>query len=290
MHCLPAICASTGNAIPSSIPQPSSSSAPVSESTMSGVYNFPSAPEPHPHPTVSHSGTGMNPTTTANDVIYSTPQPPAPLLQPKYNAKSAMFENIVDIPQDLLGAVALCFQHHRIVCRMCFFNSSCRILTSKGAAKSGACEEGHQWRPLIIMPACRLCINFNSNPYVPVLPIPKHMKSATSPFVICKKGDHKTCYYMSKTTNPWFPHTVEELVIWTVERERCTLPHERHADCTCGVYMYSVVSMNKWRTTTPYTHVDVEQLPNECTCMCSPHAYPFVQHMVNWRTVNVTAK
>jgi len=44
------------------------------------------------------------------------------------------------------------------------------------------------------------------------------MKTSRSAFDMCKKGDHSVCYAMSRDTNPWFPHTIEELVVWIVER------------------------------------------------------------------------
>ena len=44
------------------------------------------------------------------------------------------------------------------------------------------------------------------------------------PFESCakpkdKSNDHKRCLIMSRNSAVWYAHTVEELVIWTVERE-----------------------------------------------------------------------
>ena len=36
-------------------------------------------------------------------------------------------------------------------------------------------------------------------------------------------GDHSVCFDKTRDNNPWFPHTIEEMVIWTVERERSIL-------------------------------------------------------------------
>ena len=86
-----------------------------------------------------------------------------------------------------------------------------------------------------LIPACRLCVG--SVLFVAIHPIPKHMQHSTSPFLVCKKGDHQTCHHMSRTTNPWFPHTVEELVIWTVEREKSEgNGHLRCMMCLCCFY------------------------------------------------------
>lgn len=32
-------------------------------------------------------------------------------------------------------------------------------------------------------------------------------------------ADHRACFEKTRENNPWFPHAVEEMVIWTVERE-----------------------------------------------------------------------
>lgn len=36
---------------------------------------------------------------------------------------------------------------------------------------------------------------------------------------VCSMADHQVCFEKTRENNPWFPHTVEEMVIWTVERE-----------------------------------------------------------------------
>ena len=38
------------------------------------------------------------------------------------------------------------------------------------------------------------------------------------PFQMCKKNEHKLCNDKSASGDTWFAHSIEELVIWTVER------------------------------------------------------------------------
>ena len=137
-----------------------------------------------------------------------------------YDPKKTEFVNIKDIPSELLAAVAECFQRRLFVCRICFFESQCTKLVSKIETKQMImCEEGHTpWKQIKVVPQCKLCITPGG--HAPIPPLPKHMKNSNIPFAVCKKAEHQTCYAMSRGTNPWFPHTVEELVIWTVERER----------------------------------------------------------------------
>ena len=137
-----------------------------------------------------------------------------------YDPKNTEFVSIKDIPTDLLAAVAECFHDRLFVCRICFFESNCSKLVSKIETKQAImCENGHTpWKQIKVVPRCKLCIT--PADHAPIPPLPKHMKNSNIPFAVCKKAEHQTCYAMSRGTNPWFPHTVEELVIWTVEREK----------------------------------------------------------------------
>jgi hypothetical protein len=133
-----------------------------------------------------------------------------------YHPTDFSFTDIRDIPTDLLNSVAESYRSMRIVCRICFFESNCTSLAGK--KKERTCAKDHlPWKPIKVIPKSPLCQT--QSIYVPLPPLPKHMKQSSVPFVVCKKTDHRTCFAMSKGTNPWFPHTVEELVVWTVERE-----------------------------------------------------------------------
>ena len=118
-----------------------------------------------------------------------------------------------------------------------------------------SCSEGHPWRPLVVLPGCRLCSNPTHTVHVPVLPIQRHAKENSAPFSICKKPDHQQCYVVAKTTDPAHPHSVEELVIWTVERERC--------ECTFLVFSVQI------------DHI-VSSKCSECSCIICVHIYMYV--------------
>ena len=168
----------------------------------------------------SPSPTDLKPPHTTTAATNSHLRP----LTPKYNAKNVGYEYVDNIPDDLLAAVALCYHANQIACRQCFLIGGSRHVTTskrKSSSSSETCIEGHTWRPLTVIPGCRLCTHGKNNLgyHVPVLPAPRHMKGSLAQFCICKKNDHGQCYKL--TTNPWFPHSVEELVIWTIEREKC---------------------------------------------------------------------
>ena len=190
----------------------------------------------------SPSPTDLKPPPTANTTTTNSNLRP---LTPKYN-KNVGYEYVEDIPSDLLAGVALAYHSQRIACRQCFFTGS-RVITTTKRKSSDTCIEGHPWRPLTIIPGCRLCYHPRGSTanHIPVLPVPRHMKDRRpAQFCVCKKSDHTHCY--KQNTTPWFPHSVEELVIWTVEREKGECIHFQIAilyvnKCTCVKCLGSIL-------------------------------------------------
>ena len=140
-----------------------------------------------------------------------------------YEPSSEIFASVSDIPKDLLGAVAKCYDSRLNTCRECFYGSlnskkynGHPTLSSK-QENSSTCERGHYWRPVRVIPSCNMCVSYGS--YVAIPSIPSHMCHLKSPFKVCNNGEHDYCFDRSRTVNPWFPHTIEEMVIWTVERD-----------------------------------------------------------------------
>ena len=70
------------------------------------------------------------------------------------------------------------------------------------------------------MPSSRLCENFGDFDEIPIPGMPSWAKRhLEKPLSICQKDDHYLCYERSANSDIWFAHTIEELVIWTIERE-----------------------------------------------------------------------
>ena len=176
-------------------------------------------------------GTGINASPSPTDLRPPHVNSHLQLLTPKYSSKNTCFEYVVDIPLDLMGAVALCYQYHKTVCRQCFFTSGGRQVTTARKRQSDTCSEGHSWKTLVIIPGCRLCSNTTHSIHVPILPLPRHVKENSVPFCVCRKSDHQQCFVACLTSDPTHPHSVEELVVWTVERERCELSILLHKFC-----------------------------------------------------------
>ena len=133
-----------------------------------------------------------------------------------YFPESCTFADMESIPHKLLAAVAECYSNRRSVCRVCYFSQNGKSQTLSPRV-SNACEKGHFWKPLCVVPCCKMCAG--PSEWVAIFPAPQHMQSLTTPFTMCNKKDgHRSCFDMARSQNPWFPHTVEEMVIWTVER------------------------------------------------------------------------
>lgn len=156
-----------------------------------------------------------SPRSSETPVLSTVPDRNVKFSAKKYNPKDVSFVVIDDIPPELLSSVAESFKRVQLVCRICFFESKCKALVYRKGKK---CEnkEHSPWKAIKVIPSSPMCSSLSE--YIPIPPLPKHMKHSDTPFVACKKHDHKTCFNMSRGTNPWFPHSVEELVIWTVER------------------------------------------------------------------------
>ena len=105
-----------------------------------------------------------------------------------------------------------------MVCRNCFYKNFklCKSCTDKGK-----CTECHQlYKELLVIPKSPMTVNHYEFEMIAIPPWPEG-KPNKLPFESCTKltENHKQCLVMSRNSAVWFAHTVEELVIWTVERE-----------------------------------------------------------------------
>ena len=138
-----------------------------------------------------------------------------------YFPENVLFANAKSIPRDLLADVARCYSKRRTVCRQCYFDKGRgQILSDRSPTVPHVCAVGvHAWKPLCVIPRSEMCAG--PSDWVAIFPSPTHMKEVNTAFAMCNKKDgHRSCLEMARTENPWFPHTVEEMVIWTIERER----------------------------------------------------------------------
>ena len=68
-----------------------------------------------------------------------------------------------------------------------------------------------------MVPSCPLCESYFGE-YVAIPPYPRGGPS-NKVFEYCQKKDHYRCFKVYYEQGFWYTHSVEEAVIWTVERE-----------------------------------------------------------------------
>ena len=154
-----------------------------------------------------------------------------------------LFPKVSFIEQPLLEDVIRCYKERQTVCRNCFYND---LKLSRGFNAKGQCTRC-QWefKKLLVIPKSPLTVNYYKSEMIAIPPWPKS-KPNELPFESCakptdKSQEHRRCLVMSRNSAVWYAHTVEELVIWTVEREyggfSCVLCVNTKYVCSCRLYV-----------------------------------------------------
>ena len=132
-----------------------------------------------------------------------------------------IFPKVSFIDQPLLEDVIQCYKKGQMVCRNCFYKN---FTLSTSLTDKGNCTQCHQeYKKLLVIPKSSMTVNYYKSGMIAIPPWPRNKRSKSS-FESCGKPtdiskDHRRCLIMSRNSAVWYAHTVEELVIWTVERE-----------------------------------------------------------------------
>lgn len=73
----------------------------------------------------------------------------------------------------------------------------------------------------MLIPASVMCTNFASLKFVPISPPPQVLMTGaqrSKPFIYCQNKDHVACFRNAAKGEVLFAHSIEELVVWTVEK------------------------------------------------------------------------
>ena len=134
-----------------------------------------------------------------------------------YNVKEMIFPKVSFIDQPLLEDVIQCYKKGQMVCRNCFYKN---FTLSTSLTDKGNCTQCHQdYKRLLVIPKSSMTVNHYKSEMIAIPPWAKS-KPNKLPFESCTKpSPHKHCFIFACNSSVWFAHTVEELVIWTVERE-----------------------------------------------------------------------
>ena len=139
-----------------------------------------------------------------------------------YKVQETLFPKESFIDPLLVDDVVQCYKERQTVCRNCYYNSN---KLSRGFDAKGLCTQCHwEFKKLLVIPKSQMTHNFYKSDMIAIPPWPRS-KPNDLPFESCakpkdKSNDHKRCLIMSRNSPVWYAHTVEELVIWTIERER----------------------------------------------------------------------
>ena len=137
---------------------------------------------------------------------------------PRFDPEKTVFKDVSKINPHLLQDIVNSYKKSQTVCKFCFFRN-------RRQEKLGAncyCKQCKRVNPtVIVMPSSKLCKNFANMKVVPVSKPPKVLMSGSNrqkPFQYCQRTNHVPCLEKSATDDVWFAHSIEELVVWTVER------------------------------------------------------------------------
>ena len=126
----------------------------------------------------------------------------------------------------------MCYSEKVKACKWCFLThlpSTREQLQLMLIPDKDTCRKCLQKNGAItVIPASDLCEDSCYGNFVAIHPAPFH-KSNINVFHYCTKYKelfkHKQCLLLNLRENPWYPHSVEEIVIWTVEYNQGTYVH-----------------------------------------------------------------
>lgn len=132
-----------------------------------------------------------------------------------------MYHSSSKIHPGLLDDIIDCYEKGIIVCKYCYYRKTLTktVVKTKDGIFCNTCSS--ICTAVWLIPASQYCENYCiDNKYIPIPPTPKWTyERKDKPFTVCQRKSHYSCFEMSATAEVWFAHSIEELVIWTIERE-----------------------------------------------------------------------
>ena len=137
----------------------------------------------------------------------------------KFLLTKTRFTSVKKIPQRLLESVSTCYSQRVHVCRWCFLTHlpSTWYQLQLISVTMDICQRCLRNNGSItVIPASNLCEASCYGKFVAIPPTPTH-KDNIKAFQLCKKYEHRNCLLLTRRGNAWYPHSIEEMVIWTIE-------------------------------------------------------------------------
>ena len=149
-------------------------------------------------------------------LVYISPYIAATAPQ-QFDPEKTLFKDISKINPVLLQDIVNCYKKSKYVCRTCFVRHHRQEIIPAGKQ----CRQCKNTAAIRVMPSSKMCQNFKDMKVLAIPSPPKVMMSPMNrnkPFQYCRNTDHTVCYEKSVAKESWYAHSIEELVIWTVER------------------------------------------------------------------------
>ena len=144
----------------------------------------------------------------------------------KFLLNKTRFKSVEQIPQHLLESISTRYSQRIQACKWCFLThlpSTHKQLQSMTVGTgSSICRKCLRYNGTItVIPAASdLCETSCYGNFVAIPPTPTHTDNIKV-FKYCNKYEevfeHKRCLQLTKRGNAWYPHSIEEMVIWTIE-------------------------------------------------------------------------
>lgn len=136
-----------------------------------------------------------------------------------YKLQKTLFPKMSFTDPLLLEDVIRCYKERETVCRNCYYsgNKLSRYFDARGCCT--LCD--YETNKLVIIPKSRMTINYYECEIIAIPPWPmrKLIDQRFQPCVEDNLKDHMTSLIISHNSTVWYAHTIEELVIWTIERD-----------------------------------------------------------------------
>ena len=134
----------------------------------------------------------------------------------KFDPKKSCLRSVSSINAKLLQDVVACYKQVKRVCRTCYYLHRKQELLDPSKPRCKSCNKNEVIR---LIPSSKMCQNEFNLSMIPVPPAPvSFMSQPNKPFEYCKKDGHPHCFEKAASNEVWYSHSLEELVIWTVER------------------------------------------------------------------------
>ena len=154
----------------------------------------------------------------------------------KFLLSKTRFASVEQIPQHLLESVSTCYSQRIQACKWCFLThlpSKLKQLHLISVPTTGICRRclRNNNGTITVIPASDLCETSCYGNFVAIPPTPSHTDKIKT-FQCCSKyektsSEHKECLLLTRKGNAWFPHSIEEMVIWTIEYKQGKLNSTR---------------------------------------------------------------